>query len=193
MSLNGTTLSGAITASQTDIRLASGTGVVAGKVIQIDSERMLVQDATTPTIPKVLRGQGGSLQVAHATGALVAIGLPSDFQPFAPMAPTRTPSPSPRLYTYGAAGAIDKAPGVHELNTGAASAMTIANPTLAEEGMELDVVAATAHAYTLGGAFNAGGGGADLLTFGGAVGDSARLIARNEKWLAVNLTGVTIS
>ena len=59
--------------------------------------------------------------------------------------------------------------------------------------MELDVVAATAHAYTIAGVFNAGGGGADLLTFGGAVGDSCRLIARNEKWLAVNLTGVTIS
>lgn len=183
MSANGTTLVGAITADQTLITLAAGTGAAVGKEIKIDSEKMIIQNVDASPVVKVARGQRGTAAVAHATGAAVTIAPSAEF-------PVQ---PAPRQYTYGVAGAITRAPGTHVLNTGAASAMTIADPDLGMDDMELQIVAATAHAYTVAGTFNAGGGGADLITLGGAVGDGFLLRARQGKWLTLATRAGTIS
>lgn len=183
MSANGTTLVGAITSDQTLITLAAGTGAAVGKELRIDSEKTIIQNVDASPVIKVARGQRGTAAVAHATGAAVTIAPPAEF----PV------EPPPRQYTYGIADAIIRAPGTHLLNTGAASAMTIADPDLGMDNLELEVVAATAHAYTVAGVFNAGGGGADLITLGGAVGDGFGLRARQGKWIVLYRTGATIS
>lgn len=183
MSLNATTLSGAISADATQVTLASGTGAAVGKFLKVDSEMLLVQNIDNSPVLKVMRGVAGTAAVAHATDAIAVLGLGSDFPPI----------PAPRQYTYDAAGAITVAPGLHVLNSGAADAMTLDDPSLGDDGMELSIVAATAHAYTVAGTFNAGGGGADLETLGGAVGDGFTVVARGGKWLVVSSKNATIS
>lgn len=184
MSINATTLVGNISATDTQITLASGTGVAVGKFIQIDDETMLIQSIDQSPVLKVARGQNGSAAVTHSTGTFAYVGLGSDFPPI----------PAPRTYTYGAAGALTVAPGTHILNTGAASAFTLRDPTGAEEGLEMLIMAATAHAYTVTNTtgFNGGGSGADVATYGGAVGDNFRIKAVNRKWNVEYVRNVTL-
>lgn len=183
MALNSTTISGAVTAGQTTIKLASGTGVAVNSFVRVDDEIMLIQDIADSPFLKVFRGYAGTTPAAHANGAIANIGLPSDF-------PTR---PVPRQYTYTEPGAITVAPGTHILAGDGADAMTLANPTGADEGMELQIFAATAQAFTIAGAFNAGGGSADLETLGGAVGDGVRLRAYSGEWIVLSAVNATIS
>lgn len=184
MSLNNTTLSGAIAAGDVYLTLASGTGAAVGKFLKVDDEFMAIQSIDNSPTLKVARGQNGTLAVDHATGATVAMGLGSDFPPI----------PAARQYTYGAAGAIAVAPGVHILQTGAGSAMTLADPTGDQDGIELAFQAADAHAYTVTNTtgFNGGGTGSDVATFGGAKGDSFAVRAVNRQWLVTSLHNVTL-
>lgn len=183
MSINATTLDGAITAGQTTVKLASGTGAVVKKFIRIDDEFLVIQGIDNSPLLEVMRGQNGSAAVAHVTGAAAYIGLASDFPPI----------PASRQYTYSAAGAITKAPGLHILAGGAANAMTLAAPTGADEGMRLVIVAGAAQAYTVAGTFNGGGGSADLMTFGGAIGDAFEVVARGSAWYILDSKNVTLS
>lgn len=61
-----------------------------------------------------------------------------------------------------------------------ASAVTLADPDAADTGKQLTVISETAQAHTLtiAGGLNGGGAGADVGTFGGAVGDYVRLVAQ---------------
>ncbi len=69
---NSTTLSASITATQTQIRLASGTGVARGGAVFIDQEYMDVQSCTTTacTTVNVTRVKK---QAAHGSGAKVTV------------------------------------------------------------------------------------------------------------------------
>jgi hypothetical protein len=192
MSLNATTLSGAISSTDTLVRLASGTGAEVGKLVKVDNEFMQIQNVDLSPFIKVARGQRGTLAVDHASGAVVNLGPANDFAP-----PPNSPAlqPSKRQYTYGAAGAIEKADGTHLLNTGAASAMTLAAPTGDQNGMRLRIVAQTAHAYTVtySTGFNGGGAGVDVATLGGAVGDNMEIEAINGTWLVLSTRNVTLA
>jgi hypothetical protein len=184
MSTNATTLSGAINSTDTRVRLASGTGAAVGKKLRVDDEFMdIVNVDASPSID-VARGVNSEAK-AHANLAQAVIGEPGDF-------PTQK---APGKYSYGAAGAISKESGTHILMSGAASAMTIPDPVAGDEGKELLVVADTAHAYTLTNTtgFNAGGAGADELTFGGAVGDNVRIKCVNGRWMVIATRNVTLA
>lgn len=91
MSINATTLSAAITASQTAIQVASATGITAPNFttgvgvtyLKVDSELMLVT-GVSGTFLTVVRGQMGTQAVAHVSSAVVIAGLVTDFPVFAP-------------------------------------------------------------------------------------------------------------
>lgn len=78
--LNSTTLSAALSITNSNVSLTSATGVsVPGPngtnltVILVDREIMLVQTLVTGTTYNVARGQYGTLRVAHLSGAQVWI------------------------------------------------------------------------------------------------------------------------
>lgn len=184
--MNATTLNGAIGVSDNQIRLTSGTGAAVGSLIKVDDEKMRILNIDLTPVVSVSRGINGTAAAAHATLATVDIGTPDEFAQI----------PAPGQYTYGAAGALQVKPGVHVLKSGAASAMTLRAPTGAENGIELEVVAATAHAYTVTQTtpgFNNAGTSGDVGTFGGAIGDNFRIRAINGQWHVMTATNVTVA
>lgn len=76
MALTATTMTGAITVSDTSIVVGSATSFAAGNRIIIDQEEMKVGKSYTSgtTIP-VQRGQNGTATAAHANGAAVYQGI----------------------------------------------------------------------------------------------------------------------
>jgi hypothetical protein len=99
-----------------------------------------------------------------------------------------------------AAGAIAIKPGTVMLNTGTAGAITLALPTAGlpaaggNDGQELSIVAVDAEAYTVTTPASGINAVHHVATFGGAAGDSMRLVAYNASWwVADGLNGVTIS
>lgn len=97
--------------------------------------------------------------------------------------------------TYTADGALTVAHALHKIGKASAAAMTLSNPTSFEEGYVMHIRATTAfaHTVTLSGGFAGAGAGADVATFGGAVGDGFAIIAVNLLWHVVALTNVTLS
>lgn len=197
MAITATTLGSACGVGDLSIKVASATGSALKNVIQVDNEWMTQTAAADGTFLAVRRGEQGSYNVAHNAGAVVLMGLASDF----PAAPPGTNVPIPvapswTVASYAAAGAIaiptTKQNVFVKLSAGSAAAMTLADPTYAQEGQEMLIQAEAAQAYTVAGTFNAGGGGADLATFGGAVGDTLHVKAVSLQWHALNLNGVTI-
>jgi hypothetical protein len=100
---------------------------------------------------------------------------------------------------YSAAGAILPAGGKAYLKTGTAGAFTLAQPLSGpqnaggQDGATLRITALDAEAYTVTTAADGINGADDTATFGGAIGDSITLEAFAGVWLAVVLTGVTLS
>jgi hypothetical protein len=91
MALNSTTLSGAITSSQTSFGVASATGISvpnnqtgSGFTFLLVEQEFMFVTGVTGTVVSVLRGQGGTQAVAHGITAAVVAGLPSDFPGFVP-------------------------------------------------------------------------------------------------------------
>lgn len=201
MAISTTTLGAAVAASDLTIRVASASGATKGNLININGEYMIqTQDADGLVLAVGKRGQEGTYNQAHASGSVVQMGLPSDFPPAPPGAATVTPyAPTWNIASNNAAGAIT-VPTVKQnifvkLKSGAASAMTIADPGSGVEGVEMIIQAEDAQAYTLTNStgFNGGGGGADVATFGGAVGDNIHIKAVSATWKVINLNGVTIA
>ena len=180
-----TTLSGAIALSDTQIRLASGTGIAAGKILKVNGEKMKVLNADIATSPRVSRGLAPTAAQAHASGSRVVSGDAADF-------PVRDAA---AVYQYSAAGAVNPKPGQHQLKTGTAGAMTLRDPTADEEGVEFEVAALDAQAYTL--TYTAGFAGGttsnDVATWGGAIGDSMKVKCVDGGWRHTNLQGVTVA
>lgn len=197
MAITATTLAAAVGRDDLSITVASATGALTKNVVQIDGE-FLVQttDALNTVIP-VRRGDQGTFNETHNAGAVVLMGLASDFPPAPPGSITPIPvAPNWTVASYAAAGAIavptTKRNVFVKLSAGSAAAMTLADPTYAQEGQEMLIQAEAAQAYTVAGTFNAGGSGADLATFGGAVGDTLHVKAVSQQWHVLNLNGVTI-
>ena len=92
-----------------------------------------------------------------------------------------------------AAGAISVPSGVVGVN-GTTLAVSLATPTLAQNGQEIIVYAenASAHVLTItGGTFN--GGANNTGTYGGAIGDMVKLVAIEGEWFVTINTNVTLS
>jgi hypothetical protein len=89
-----------------------------------------------------------------------------------------------------ASGAVPVLSGTYALNGAAALAMTLATPTVAQDGTRLRLVATTAHAHTLTAAADKIQGAKDTVTFA-AVGDVVELEAVNTLWVVLALGGPT--
>ena len=94
-------------------------------------------------------------------------------------------------------GAIPVAKGKYILTKGSAGAQTLAAPTAAQQGTEIDIAAgsAFAHVITATGLLEDGvtGGAKNTATFGAFVGSALKLVAYNLKWIVVSKNVVTIA
>ena len=95
---------------------------------------------------------------------------------------------------YTANDDIDHVEGLHRLGGAGARTMLLSNPTSIEEGIVLHIRAMTAAAHTVQvtGGYAGQGSGADVATFGGAIGDGMLLIAVNQLWHVIALRNVTL-
>ena len=86
VTLNATTSPAAITADQGIVNLASGATVVAGHMLYVDREAMLVLGpvALSTTAFYVTRGYSGTAAAAHIAGAKVKTGPQGYFGMFNP-------------------------------------------------------------------------------------------------------------
>jgi hypothetical protein len=89
---------------------------------------------------------------------------------------------------YVAAGAIPVAGGTAVINGAAALAMTLAQPTAAQDGMILFITAETAHAHTITTAASGINGSKHVVTFTNQ-GDGVELEAINAVWNVRSLVG----
>lgn len=98
---------------------------------------------------------------------------------------------------YGADGAITQRSGVVVITKGTAAALTLADPSTADNFKRLVIISATAAAHTVsnaaGSGLNAGGAASDVATYGSAIGNAMELVAYGGKWLVVSLRNVTLA
>ncbi len=203
MALVTTTLAGAITASQTTVKLTAYTSPTTGSIgpdaiLQVDSELMLVTDATNSPSLSVVRGYNNgptsSNAAAHNTLAPVTYGLTSDFNvPPVPQAP--------KIYNYATNGALTVAEGTHFLNAVATTGVTftLAAPTKDQAGLRMKIILTAAVASTVTNlvpGFINGGGSDDVASFAGAIGDTMDITAADcgttMAWIPTILKGVTL-
>lgn len=185
MSRTSTTLSAAIDGVQTEFAVTATTGFAVGSFLKVDSEFMRIKELVTDYWIRVERGQCGTLAVSHNILALAVVGLAEDFAPIPPW----------HIYTYGAvSGNITVGPGIHILAYGAQGTYSLPAPGSDQEGLTITFVCASAYAHKIqlaSGAFNA-------LTdteiqFGGAIGDSATIVAVSGSWMIVAVTNLSLT
>lgn len=76
--VNATTLSAAITNTQTTVTVASASTMAVGDVVFVDREAMKIVSLSSTTL-RVIRAQQGTAGMAHASAALVYSGTPDRF------------------------------------------------------------------------------------------------------------------
>lgn len=192
MAFNYTTNSSAIALTDKSIVLASATGVVAGAIIVIDREQMQVtKEYVSGTTVNVIRGQDGTAQIAHVSGAFVTVGLATDFPAPGPGGPaTLYPTiPVTDYRSYAAAGAITLPSAGRNMTaeiigTGAL-AMTVAAPTKELAGTRLFIVGngKAAHTVTFTTGLGAVGATADVATFKADQQQGIEVIACGLAWV----------
>lgn len=165
MAITATTLSGAITASQTSIGLTSTTNVTAPNsqtgsgitYLFIDQEKMLVLSVPSSGYVTVVRGVEGTVAAAHVTLANVMVGLSSDFLKYQEIYESQlvknfslANKTQPAIFLTGSADAISPlTPAFYVVKTAGVDAMTLAAPTAASEGVIIDIWSDTANAHTI--------------------------------------------
>lgn len=93
-------------------------------------------------------------------------------------------------------GAITIKSGVVIITKGTACALTLAAPTATDDDgkvLYIDSTTAAAHTVTISGGLRGAGTGADVGTFGGAIGDGIVLYAYNAKWYPVPGTNTNVT
>lgn len=196
MSLTSTTLSSAMTATDTQMFVASASGFAIGNFVKVDQELFVITGgyvSSSLTVP-VRRAISGTTTQAHPASAVVSVGTGADF---ANAAPQTTPSyplagRARIVSSYTGAGAITlPTPGndaVAILNTTVAVAMTLADPSKDMDGDIIYIIAGGAAAFTVqaAGGFGGGGGSYDVLTFAAGAQVAIWAIAANGKWCIPN-------
>lgn len=204
MALIRVTLTAAITASQLQFGVsttanaafpAAGAAPVGYQPFMVDDEMMfLVSVPAVNTVVVRMRGSDGTDAVPHDVGsACITSATPSDFPAIqAGMLTQRGPS-TPDIVTYGQSGAIAvpiEPMTMAFLAATSAGAYTIGAPSLAMNGMELQITSQTAFAHVItatGLLFTgAAGGPFTTATFLAAIGASMNLEAQNGFWNVVN-------
>lgn len=195
-----TTLSAAMGVNDQSALLASLTGLVIGNWLQIDAEEMKVLGplpaaATSPV--SVRRGDNGTFNQAHPVSAQVKIMagptnlLTGDYgaNPPGSLGLGIPAAPVWERRSYSAAGAITlPAIGNHMiavLNGTAALAMTLANPSIAQDGSRLLVLAngKAAHTVTYTAGFGNVGATADVVTMAAAQAQGLEYVAAGGFWV----------
>lgn len=201
---NLTTLTSAMGVNDQTALLVSLTGVVAGGYLVIDAEVMKVlapvpAAATTPV--SVLRGQEATFNQAHPISAQVRVATgpsnlsPGDFGAAAPgsLGLVVPPIPATERRSYSAAGAITlPSIGNHmhaTLNGTAALAMTLANPSILQNGSRLVIEGngKAAHTVTYAAGLGNVGGTADVITFKADQSQAIELVAEGGFWVNTSL------
>lgn len=188
MSLVTTTLLSAITASQTTIKLTSGTGIRKGNFLRVDSEFMQITDDSVTDFPHVDRGVNGTQAVAHGALSDATHGIGSEFI---------SQSPSLNIVSYGVTGAIaiPKVESLILLTKAGVGAMTLAAPSKGSSGLRLTIMSETAQAHTVTNTtpgFNGADTAGDVATFGGAKGDNLVIVSVGGQWNVVSAKNVTL-
>lgn len=183
MALTSTTLSAALTKTQTSFTVTSATGFAAGYLLRVDDEFLLISGVVGTQI-EAQRGYLGTDAIAHGILSIAVAGPAKDFA-------TVTPA---RMYTYGVSGALTAKQGYHRLMKAGVGAMTLTAPTADQEGDKMLVVSGTAQAHTItlgSGYFNAATN--NVCTYGGAIGDFVELQAMNGSWNVLGYKNITLS
>ncbi len=206
MSLANTTLTAACSDSDSKITVAAATGVAAGAKIRIGDEDFKVTKgyvAASLNVP-VLRGQDGTVAVAHASGAQVTVGAPSDWtQSGAPQTVDAYPiAGRARVETsISADGAITLPPAgadsVCVISGTAHTGLTLALPTKDLNLSRITILDLTGAAHVVTIAAGIGGGSLDTLTFDASGVCAITLLAYNELWYyetaSGTLTGIDVA
>lgn len=149
--------------------------------------------ATTPTAIEVLSDTADSdLIKTKDSGGTVRTQVDTDHAQILTNKDIRKPT-----VVQAVDGAIAIATSIVRLTKGSAAAMTLAAPTAAQEGVELDITAgsAFAHVVTATSLVHDGitGGAKTTLTFGAFLGATITLIAQNLLWHVKAKNVVTIT
>ncbi len=165
MSITTTTLTSACAATDTSIHVASATGITAPNfqtgsgitILVIEQERMVCIAAPNGTFIPVIRGQGGTQQVAHANSALVFIGQPTDFTTFVDILGSLMTSQQTQegvtqnaVKLFGSADAVlSSISSYNVVMTAGVDAITLPTPVAGDEGNLIDIWSATAQQHTV--------------------------------------------
>jgi hypothetical protein len=188
MALTNTSLSGAITASATNVTLTAftnpSTGAIGPQTVAVvDGEAMLVTDATYSPTLQVVRGYMGTLAIAHNTLAPVTYGLTSDYTQAigTDLAATQ--------YSIGVNNADVTLPAVDStvyLTKAGTLAITINGPNKDQTNtIRFVSLTANAHTITYTAGFYANTTSSDVATFPATAGAVFTIVARNGLWNAV--------
>lgn len=93
-------------------------------------------------------------------------------------------------------GAVTITPSTVVITKAGVCALTLGTPTAAQNGTVIRFVSTTANAHTVTAAtigFNAGNAGADVATFGGAIGDGFAVLAYGGEWYIISNINVTLA
>jgi len=199
MALTNTTLSAAVAMNDDSIKVTATTGFADGQVIRVDNEFMAQAGAAAGTVIKVRRGLDGTAQVAHGILADVVTGLMTDFPAPPPGHPVQVPPTEIARATLGADTTLNTADLpkslwlTYVITKATAAAITLGNPSKAQNGLKITFRSATAAAHVI--TYTAGIYGdttsSDLLTFAAKVGASCTLEANGGLWGAIALANVT--
>lgn len=193
MALTSTTLAAAVAAQDLVINVASATGATVGGFVQIDDEYMYIVAIDGTALSVRQRGFFGSQAKAHTTNAPVLLGLTSDLP-----AKSLALPPDFDTVTINAAGAIPVPTGRNGrviITGGSALALTLAGPSKADNGIELEIVNATAYAHTV--TYTPGFYGdttsSDVATSAASAGTSLKMVAQNGIWRLIANFGFTLA
>jgi hypothetical protein len=160
------------------------------------TRKMVAAAAITAGAP-VYGAAGGKISsVANPNIEGLALEAASADNDVIEVLPVNAPG-SNSVTAYAANGALAIAPGTATLTKAGVAAMTLAAPTVAQEGLILRVVSQTANAHTITatGLIDDGvtGGSKTTATFAAFAGASIELMASNLKWAVISRNNVTVS
>ncbi|MCE5247965.1 hypothetical protein LLG88_13720 [bacterium] len=188
MALTKTTIAGAIGATDGAASVTTAGTVAVGMLARIDDEAVKVTKVSGTRV-ELARGQQGKMAVAHDVLAPFVYGTVDDWKDinFGPSAV------APRQYSYGQDGAVTPKPGTHIIRKATAAGLTLANPSVGENGTQLHIVSATAAAHTITtDGFNTESTSSDVATFGAAIGNFVDLEAIDGRWVVLGSKNVTL-
>ncbi len=100
------------------------------------------------------------------------------------------------MQVLSADGAITIKSGIVQITKGTAAAITLADPTAGDDDgkvLTIDSTTAAAHTVTIAGGLRGAGAGADVGTFGAAIGNGIMLYAYNGAWYTVPGTNLNVT